>query len=48
VSLAFVFIHGVTRAEARWILWSEDVGLEMVDLSLFLNSVDDMHQIFPR
>jgi hypothetical protein len=29
-------------ADARWILWSEDVGLEVVDLSLFLDFVDGM------
>jgi hypothetical protein len=32
-------------AMVRWMLWSEDVGPEAVDLSLFLNFVVRMQQI---
>jgi hypothetical protein len=30
VSLAFVVVYGSAGAGARWMLWSEDVGLEAV------------------
>jgi hypothetical protein len=30
------------RAKVRWMLLREDVGIEMVDLSLFLDFVDEM------
>jgi hypothetical protein len=32
-------------AEARWLLWSKEVGLEVVDLSLFVDLVDGMRRI---
>jgi hypothetical protein len=32
-------------AEARWILWSEDVDLEVIDLSFFLDFIDGIRRI---
>jgi hypothetical protein len=33
------------EAETRWMLWSEDVGSEVVVLLLFLDFVDGMRRI---
>jgi hypothetical protein len=32
-------------ARARWFFWSEDVGLEVVDLSFFSDFVEERRQI---
>jgi hypothetical protein len=40
VSLVFVVIHDDDGSRARWMLWNEDVGTEVVDLLLFSDFVD--------
>jgi hypothetical protein len=45
VSLVFVVIHIGAGGRARWMLWSEDVGPEVVELSLILDFVDGMRRI---
>jgi hypothetical protein len=45
MSLAFIVIHGGTEARARWMLWSQDVGSEMLRLSLFFEFVNGMRWI---
>jgi hypothetical protein len=45
VSPVFVINYGVAGDRARWMLWSEDVGPEVVELSLILDFVDGMRQI---
>jgi hypothetical protein len=42
VSLAFVLSTTVLGIEARWMLWSENVGPEVVDLLLFPDFIDWM------
>jgi hypothetical protein len=44
VFLAFIVIHDSAGARARWMLWSEDVGPEVVDLSSFHDFVDGMRR----
>jgi hypothetical protein len=39
VLLAFVVAHGGAGASAKWLLCSEDVGKEVVSMSLFPNFV---------
>jgi hypothetical protein len=45
VSLAFIVFHDGARIGARWMLLSEDVGPEVVNLSLFPDFVDGMRWI---
>jgi hypothetical protein len=46
VSPAFVVIHDGVGGRARWMLWSEDIGQKLVDLSFFPDFVDEMLWIF--
>jgi hypothetical protein len=38
----FVIIHDSAGSDERWMLWNEDVGPEVVDLSIFVDFVDGM------